>query len=148
MGGGVTSFLSFWAEDDAGGRGHVWQQVVGNPHRASCNDLVVCASGAYPYRGNVAAPVAFAFTNPYPDRPVTFVERNGPDDTCTDPCTNNAVEVAPSAATTVPASSLGYYYVETGPPRLNGLSWYEGDPARYRSLPPDETLAPFIVEVP
>jgi phytoene dehydrogenase-like protein len=37
----------------------------------------------------------FSFTNPYSDRPVTFVERSGPTDACMDPCPNASFTVWP-----------------------------------------------------
>jgi hypothetical protein len=149
--GEVASYTSFWVDYDASEAGHFWQQAIGWPsfYVASCDQLVVCTGGAYPYsyRDNVSAPSAFSFTNPYPDRPVTFVERSSATDACTDPCPNASFAVDPGATATVPASSLGYYYVEAGGPRLNSLSWFGGDPALYWSIPPDGILAPFAVEV-
>jgi hypothetical protein len=149
--GEVASYVSFWVDYDGSEAGHFWHQAIGWPsfYQASCDQLIVCPGGAYPYeyRDNVSAPSAFSFTNPYSDRPVTFVERSSPTDACTEPCPNASFTVDPGQTATVPASSLGYYYVEAGGPRLNGLSWSGGDPALYWSIPPDGILAPFSVEV-
>ena len=150
--GDVTSYTSFWVDYDASEGGHYWRQAIGWPEwwRADCELLVVCPGGAYPYgyRDNIAAPRAFSFTNPYPDRPIVFTERASATDACGEPCPNASLTVPAGATVTVPASSLGYYFAVALGPSLNALSWYGGDPDRYWALPPDGTLAPFSVEVP
>lgn len=146
----VTSYTSFWMDRDASEGGHYWYQAIGWPvHGGDCELLIVCTGGFYDYdyRDNLPAPAPFSFTNPYPDRPIVFEERSGPTDRCEDPCPNATFTVDPGATRTVPASSLGWYFVVSGGPTLNAFDWWGGDPDRYWALPPDGVLAPFSVEV-
>ncbi|MCZ7677477.1 MAG: lamin tail domain-containing protein [Sandaracinaceae bacterium] len=146
----VTSYTSFWIDRDGSEGGHYWHQAIGWPvHGGDCELLIVCTGGlyGYDYRDNVPAPASFSFTNPYPDRPIVFEERSSPTDRCMDPCPNATFTVDPGATRTVPASSLGWYFVVSGGPTLNAFDWWGGDPDRYWALPPDGVLAPFSVEV-
>lgn len=144
---------SFWVDADKSEGGHVWEQAIGWPewYRLGCENMVVCTGGAYPYsyQDNLVAQQGFSFTNPYTSYSVVFVERAGPTDWCGENCyTNASVTVAPGATQTVPASSLGYYYAHTSGPTLNGLDWYNDDPALYWALPPAGKLATFSVTAP
>jgi hypothetical protein len=150
-GDAVTYDMSFWVDRDGGEAGHYWYQAIGRPAGAggTCLWLVVCTGGehGYDFRDNFPAPAAFSFTNPYTAHTVTFEERSGASDACTDPCPNAKTAVGPGQTATIPASSLGYYYAVTSGPTLNSLDWFGGDFDKYWALPPDGTLAPFSVEV-
>lgn len=147
----VTSYTSFWIDQNASEGGIFWYQAIGWPawRETVCEMTIVCPGGAYgyTYRDNFPAAVAFEFQNPYDSHSVVFEEREGPNHTC-DPCGTDTFTVGPGETLEVPASSLGYYFAITQGPRLNSYDWFEGDPDRYWALPPDGILAPFSVEVP
>ena len=147
----VTSFTSFWADQNMSEGGIYWYQAIGYPewYAESCEEFIVCPTSLYDYtyRENFPAPLAFEFRNPYDAHSVLFQERSSPTHTC-DPCETPTVTVGPGEVREVPASALGYYYAQTIGPRLNSFDWFEGDPDRYWALPPDGILAPFTVEVP
>jgi hypothetical protein len=153
----VTSYTSFWADRYRDESGIAWVQAIGWPswHDPDCEFEIVCdgPNNNYHYRDNFFAPVAFAFTNPYPrDYAVHFEERSSPTDDCGgrsgDGCAGGSFTVQPGQTAQVPASALGYYYAQSVGPELNTLDWFGGDENLYWALPPDGTLAPFTVEVP
>jgi hypothetical protein len=138
----VTSHVSNWADRLDGER--YWHQAVGWPSWSSgCAQLVHC--GATVYRDNLPAPEEFAFTNPYADFDVVFVERSSPTDACPDPCTNASVTVSAGSSSQIPPSSLGYYFAYTSGPNPASSDW--GDTCEV-GMWPDGVLPPFIVETP
>ncbi len=150
----VTTYVSFWVDRYGSESGIYWYQAIGWPawHDPLCELLIVCEGplNDFHYRDNFPAPSSFSFQNPYSDYSVIFVERDSPTDDCggiTGNCTNQSFVVAPGEQTTVPASSLGYYFARTDGPSLNTLDWFGGDPSLYWTIPPDGILAPFSVEV-
>ncbi len=152
----VTTYSSFWVDRNASEGGIYWYQAIGWPdwRPSSCDESIVCPGGlyGYTYRDNFPAAQAFDFVNPYNEYAVVFTERSSPTDDCGgaagNGCSGATFRVEPGQTAQVPASSLGYYYAQTVGPSLNTLDWFGGDPDLYWALPPDGTLAPFVVEVP
>jgi hypothetical protein len=145
-----TTTTSSWVDADYSEGGHEWWRAIGYPHWFDPNDLPgscelvsVCPGNAIAFLDNLAASQGFVFVNPYPDSAVVFTERTGPTDSCFEGCGAAAFSVPAGETMTVPASSLGYYFVRTS----KGLNGMDYDFAFYWGPPSDALFPPFQVIV-
>ena len=145
-----TTTISGWVDADYSESGHAWWRAIGYPHWFDPNDLVsscelvtVCPGHAMTYLDNLAATQSFVFVNPYPDMAVVFTERTSPTDSCFEGCGAASFSVPAGETMTVPASTLGYYFVRTS----KGLNGMDYDFTFYWSPPSDALFPPFQVIV-
>ena len=142
--GEATYVLSRWGgvrED----KSWVWRQVIGVPEQdGPCVDKAVPCASPEGSSENLIAESPFFFVNSYSNQTIRFSERAAKDEPCgTVPCENLTVDVGPGESTTIPASTLGYYYVET----VEGVRVEEFEFPPFAHPPFESALARFRVEV-